>query len=122
MVTLLAVPTMRIVLALLTDALNNEANSFCGPLGSMRNMRRKQIDAALGDHDIQRFALMLNPQIHLALKLKEKFFRLIDMVVGPRIWSADYRHHEVPCPQNSMGRRGWPQTLGVFSNPSEKVE
>src|SRR5690606_35862313 len=65
------------------------------PLRRVRHVRRQQEDLALADRDRPVLAVLDHLELYVALELVEELLALVEVVVLPRVRTADHHDDEV---------------------------
>jgi hypothetical protein len=114
--TLLAIPPQSIKTGLGPRLLHDYSHSIREPYWVMRRVRWQQKHIALVYVDIAERPVIDNFEQHAAFVLVEPFGRLVDVVVGSRVGSADYHYCEGVV-VDAVVVHGGLEEVGVFGDP-----
>jgi len=101
-IAVLTKPEQAIELAVVAFAFDDKADSVRSAKRIMRNSRRKKEDLALADRYLDGLTVFLDLHFDIALKLVEKLFALVPVVILTRIRPADYHHDKIVISVNAL--------------------
>ena len=119
--TALTIPPQAIHFTFRSRLLNDDTNRIREPDRVVRCVARQEEQLALIDVDVHKLALLHRLQQHTSFVLVEEFRRLVDVVVGSCVGTAD-DHDGHGIAVDAVVVDWWLEEMGVFVEPFGEVE
>lgn len=121
-VTDLTKPQEAVEFALASFSFNDQPDRVCSADRVVRDPWREEEHFAFADRHFDRFTILLDLDLDVALELVKKLLALVPVIIFPRIWSPNDHHNEIVVVINALISYGRLKQVPMFFDPMSKIK